>query len=464
MYKTYHNQSNIFASLLLGITICVQPLFTQENNTGRESGLQDFFPEAPATRRRPIFDRSFNPSIGAILNGQYRSFSAEESHLPGFAMGEEGARPAKGFSVDHTELNFSANADNVFKASLTFALAEHAHGHGAAHGHEGEDEHEDEGEHEGEDEHEGESVEEAAGGIEVELEEAFIQSLPAFILPTGMSLKIGRAFWTLGYLNEHHSHTDDFSDRPLPYRAFLDNAFNDAGAQLSYVLPTDLYVEGGAGAFHGADHPFSSDRGMSTSAFLRVGSDIGANHSFRIGASQLLGESLEGQERAFHGGELAFAGSTRMYIADFRYTWAPSGNARNMELSMQGEYFWYNDKGSYHVTAEEEAEVDFDGSYRGWYAQLVFKFHPEWRIALRHSNLQAADIPEELEDTALDAKGFQPRASSFMIDWSNSEFSRLRIQYNREELALEGDHDAEVDEQFIIQYIVSIGAHAAHKY
>ena len=42
----------------------------------------------------------------------------------------------------------------------------------------------------------------------------------------GLNIKAGRAFWTLGYLNEHHAHADDFADRPLPYRAYLNKAFN----------------------------------------------------------------------------------------------------------------------------------------------------------------------------------------------------------------------------------------------
>ena len=64
-----------------------------------------------------------------------------------------------------------------------------------------------------------------------------------------MSVKAGRAFWTLGYLNEHHSHTDDFADRPLPYRVFFNQAFNDDGAEVSYVLATDFYSEIGGGLF-----------------------------------------------------------------------------------------------------------------------------------------------------------------------------------------------------------------------
>ena len=46
-----------------------------------------------------------------------------------------------------------------------------------------------------------------------------------------------------------------------------------------------------------------------------------------------------------------------------------------------------------------------------------------------------------------------------MIDWSLSEFSRLRAQY-----AWDDARDAETDRQLLIQYIVAIGAHGAHKF
>jgi hypothetical protein len=46
-----------------------------------------------------------------------------------------------------------------------------------------------------------------------------------------------------------------------------------------------------------------------------------------------------------------------------------------------------------------------------------------------------------------------------MLDWSPSEFSRLRTQYSWD------DARADLhDRQFIIQYLFGIGAHGAHKF
>lgn len=46
-----------------------------------------------------------------------------------------------------------------------------------------------------------------------------------------------------------------------------------------------------------------------------------------------------------------------------------------------------------------------------------------------------------------------------MVDWSPSEFSRLRLQ-----LARDKSRSGEADNQLWLQYIMSLGAHGAHKF
>lgn len=392
---------------------------------------------------KAVYGRDLNPSIGGILNGRFANFSSDEDGIPGFVLGHEAQRGAEGISLGETELNLSTSVDDKFYASTTSVLA----------------------------------VDE--GGIEVELEEAYVETLPGLGLPTGATIRMGRAFWTLGYLNEHHSHTDDFADRPLPYRVFLNNSFNDTGTQISYLLPTDLYIEVGGGIFRGDDFPFAGATGSdvdSFSAFLRLGGDIGRNSSWRIGGYILDGKANgrgggdghgdehgdeengeemgedhdeEGLEEFFTAG--MFTGDTRLWVADLRYVWAPTGNPRQKELLFQAEYFRREEKGVYSVTEEGVTEEErLDGGSQGWYAQGVFKFAPAWRIGARYSQVYAP------EDSGLE---HDPYALAVMGDWSNSEFSRVRLQYNYEKLA--GDRS---DNQILLQYIMSIGAHAAHKY
>ena len=368
-----------------------------------------------------IYGNEFNPSIGIILNGRYNNFSAKTSEMPGFARGEEGERGREGILIDESELNFSSFIDDKFYGSLTAAIVR-------------ED-----------------------GSDKVELEEAYIQTTPDFNFPTGMSLKAGRAFWTLGYLNEHHVHADDFADRPLPYGVYLNKGFNDDGAEITYLLPIDYYAEIGGGVFRGDDFPMGGSDGESFggfSTFARIGGDIDQNQNWRIGAYYVNGKNPSGRK----GNEdaITFKGDSDLYVADFRYTAAPTGNSREREYILQGEFFARNEDGTYNTGSGDKT---FNGTSYGWYAQGIVKYNARWRSGIRYSQMEAPGVPTALIGTDLDSKGFDPHSVSIMTDWTNSEFSRIRWQFNREELS-----SGVSDNQYIIQYIVSIGAHGAHKF
>ena len=73
--------------------------------------------------------------------------------------------------------------------------------------------------------------------------------------------------------------------------------------------------------------------------------------------------------------------------------------------------------------------------------------------------MSAPNVPAGLAGSTLDAGGHNPKAYAAMMDWTNSEFSRIRLQYNHEKLTRGLN-----DNQFILQYVMSIGAHGAHKY
>ena len=80
----------------------------------------------------------------------------------------------------------------------------------------------------------------------------------------------------------------------------------------------------------------------------------------------------------------------------------------------------------------------------GWYAQAIYQPVPRWRIGARMDRLDL-----ELDD---------PRRFTVMLDWSNSEFSRLRFQVARSEDEFGSGNE------WALQYIHSIGAHGAHTF
>ena len=207
--------------------------------------------QAPASGGTKVKGNAFNPSIAAVIVGTASSFSNDASELAGFGIGEEGERGGEGLSLGETELNFSANIDDKFYGSVTAAIVRE----------DGED--------------------------KVELEEAYFQTLPGAGLPEGFRLKAGRAFWTFGYLNEHHAHGDDFADRPLTHRVFLNKSFNDDGAELSYVLPTDIYAEVGGGVFR-VTISRSAVRRAGSAAGPRSGGSAATSATIRAGGSAAI--------------------------------------------------------------------------------------------------------------------------------------------------------------------------------
>lgn len=149
-----------------------------------------------------------------------------------------------------------------------------------------------------------------------------------------------------------------------------------------------------------------------------------------------------------------FNGDTRLFAVDFRSTWAPTGNARDREFALQGEYFWREEGGTYELAPEGDEEHGlseyFDTTTQGWYLQGTYRFHPRWRIGARYSRLVASSDMELERD---------PTAIAAMLDWTNSEFSRIRLQFNRESFVKHDD-----DNQILLQYIMSLGAHPAHTF
>ena len=67
-------------------------------------------------------------------------------------------------------------------------------------------------------------------------------------------------------------------------------------------------------------------------------------------------------------------------------------------------------------------------------------------------------MPAGFVGTALDSAGHDPDGSSLVLEWDNSEFASLRIQYNRD-----GSGPVD-DDSAVLRYTVSLGAHGAHKY
>ncbi|MDH3373818.1 MAG: hypothetical protein OEM85_10630 [Gammaproteobacteria bacterium] len=351
---------------------------------------------------------TFNPSAGAVLFGRYANVDQTWEEIPGFLPAGEIGTGESGFSLGEAEINLKANVDDRFFGNLTFALADES------------------------------------GEVEVELEEAWVQSTG---LPAGLGATGGRFFSAAGYLNQSHRHTDDFADRPLPYQAFFGGQYRVDGVQVRWIAPTPLLLELGGELNWGGGFPATGNAESSPGAhtlFAKIGGDVGASNSWQAGLAWLSADVIESGDTA------TFSGDSDMTIFDVVWKWAPNGNSASRNFKIQGEYFRRDETGIFDGIA-------YDGEQTGWYLQSVWQFAPRWRVGVRHDAVNADNGPL-LAGTELEDPGRRSSRDSLMLDWSPSEFSRLRLQYTNDQVL------SATDQQWFLQYIMSIGAHGAHAF
>jgi len=368
---------------------------------------------------------NFNPDISLILSGTATHLSNDPDNyaIPGFMLGAETGPGTRGLSLGESELIIGANVDDLFYGQFTAALTPEN---------------------------------------EVEVEEAYVQTLG---LPHGLSVRAGRFFSAIGYLNSQHPHAWDFVDTALVYRALLANQYGDDGVRLSWVAPIDLFVELGGEWLRGENFPAggaANDGQGAATLFAHLGGDVGASHAWRAGLSFLSARSEGRESGALDTAPDAFTGDSRVAIADLVWKWSPGGNPRQTNLKLQAEYLWRDEDGELTADVNSVNGPAVTDTYRathsGWYAQAVYQFMPQWRVGLRYDQLRAQEIAAGANATQFDTQGHTPRRASVMFDWSHSEFSRLRLQYS-------SDHSQpDTDNQVFVQYIMSLGAHGAHAF
>ena len=390
---------------------------------------------------RPAGEGAFNPGISLILNGTYGNLRNDPARyrINGFApTAGEVNPPNRGLSLGESELAFSANIDHYFRGTLIAAIG---------------------------------------ADDKIGIEEGYLQTIG---LSNGFSVKAGRFFSGVGYQNEIHAHAWDFTDAALASKVFLGNQLGEDGVQVKWVAPTDLYFDVGAEAGRGRKFPGGPDGGRSKNGFgsgvlfAHLGGDIGASTAWRLGLSHL---QTSAQDRTYNdldstgtGVTNAFTGKSRLWVVDGILKWAPNGNPTEKNLKLQGEYFRRNESGNLTYDTAAASLGTQTGAYAsrqsGFYAQSVYQFMPQWRAGYRYDRLSAGTTSIGLVNSgALTAAAFpilnayNPTRNTFMVDWSPSEFSRLRLQYARDRSQF-----GAADNQVFLQYIMSLGAHGAHKF
>ncbi len=374
--------------------------------------------------------------IGVVLDGAYMSEARQ------WSLRDEG------FGLGHSELVLSSNIDHNFRGQLVTVLGSHG------------------------------------GHTEVELEEAFIETTN---LPAGLKVKAGRMLSNVGYMNSKHLHEDAFAERPAVYRAVFGAHYFDDGVQVTWLAPTDLYLQASVEAFSGKgwDVGYSepAEIGVYT-ANLQVGNDVGLSNSWRIGASALYngnglgfakedGHDHSGHDHGSHDHAHDHSGhdhghgdhghshgptvtGRHIYGVDATWKWAPEGNYRQQNLRATTE-FWLVDNRFDDLL---ETAPGADDTAQGWFAEVAYQFSPNWTISGRYGEVDAVTGEPTVHGDHF--HGAFTRAdieeTELALDFHPSHFGRLRAQVTHEQT------EAKEQTIFVLQYVMSFGAHHAHAF
>ena len=378
-------------------------------------------PAQPSAAPSGANGNAFNPAIAVILNGLYAYHSKDPNTFArsGFPGGTEPI--PRGISLGESEVSFAANIDDKFYGQLTL------------------------------------SYDDNGDSAHTNIEEAFIDTTA---LPAGFTLRAGRFFSDVGYLNSHHAHTDNFVDRPLVYQALLADQYGDDGVQVHWLAPTDFYLSLGGELFRGDNFPTAGagHNGVGAkTAFIHAGGDVGDDNSWLGGVSMLKFDTRNGED--------GFSGDETLYIADGTWKWAPQGNTKDGGVTVRSEYMIDHRDGVVDLTqAASQPLVDvfaldatelsepWTGTRRGMYIEGVYRINRTWDTGYRFDKLWAPNSGPY-------ASSFDSSRHSVMLTWRNSEFSLLRLQYSHDEI-----NPNQTDNALYLQYQVSLGAHGAHKF
>ena len=309
------------------------------------------------------------------------------------------------------------------------------------------------------------------------LEEAYFTTRK---LPYGFKIKAGKFLASFGRVNEQHEHYWDFANRPLIATAlFGEDGLNEIGAQVTWVAPTPFFLVLGAEILNGENEQSFGTLGLSDPkgsvaidavqgpnlyiGFIRSSFDV-EDASILFGISNAMGTSRNDQGFSSIGGTgEAVDANTDIIGGDLTVKY--SLDAIRF-ISLQGEYMYRMMNGTEYrrdsLNVVSSPSIDKHNS--GFYAQVAAKLDQLWEIGVRYDLLMQNDISLGGVDQHMPSN--LPRYSA-MIEYSPTEFSRLRLQIDRDEsrsAQTSGGWSQQPYTQVLLQANFTIGAHGAHAF
>lgn len=296
-----------------------------------------------------------------------------------------------------------------------------------------------------------------AGQSFLEVEEAYLTSMS---LPLNLQVKAGTFFTEFGRLNPTHPHAWSFADQPLVNGRFLGpDGLRGPGARLSWLAPTSNYtelfftVQNSQGetaysfrnekALFGRDAVETRVRSMDDMLYtsrIATSFDVTNEQTLLLGASAAFGPNSTGTNK-----------DTLIYGLDMFWKWKSRYASGGFPFVT-----WQTEVMGRHFEAGEDVNAGLpEETMDNWgaYSQLCWGFNTRWVAGIRGDYVDG-------EKEAADPLGFERWRLSPNLTFYSSEFSKIRLQYNYDDVL--GNNSSE--HSVILQCEFLLGSHGAHKF
>jgi len=298
----------------------------------------------------------------------------------------------------------------------------------------------------------------AEGETVVELEEAFFVTRS---LPYGLQVKGGQYYTEFGRHNVLHPHSWSFVDTPVVLsRFFGGDGLRSQGARVSWLTPTDWYSE----VYFGIQNA----KGETATSFLNAqGEEIGGRTLLDRDARDF--NDLLYSARWLNGFDVSDTLSMNLGVSG---VWGPNASGLTTDTQILGADLYikwqpeYSQRGFPFVSSHTEVlkrwyEAGDQGNGRdtlkdtGFFTQALWGFSPGWVAGLRaeYASADGNTSTDPLRDTR--------RRLSPNLTWHTSEYSKVRLQYNRDWT----EHlTEETADSLFLQVEFNLGSHSAHTF
>lgn len=285
-------------------------------------------------------------------------------------------------------------------------------------------------------------------------------------LPGAFQLKAGKMRAAFGRVNTMHNHILPWTDRPLVTQNLVggEDGIDDAGLSISRTIPAprEIFLEGTAQLFRGdSTNVFRANRrsDLSTVEHLRAYRDITESTNLDVGGSFARGHSPFG------------GGTNRLFGVDATLRWKPLRRAIYHSFVGRAEFVWARTGALANLAPSAEPFSTVAKPF-GYYLSGDFQLGRRWFLGGRFDRSErGVCLPSEPAGAETTCSFFAPRGSRFdlplvqdtggsvLLTYWPSEFSQIRGQLRRTRYG-----EGRTANEFLFQFILSMGAHGAHPF